>query len=176
MKKTLALLTAILITATIFTACTNNNPTENPTNSETTTNNIQNVETTVKEEITTESNITEAITTDAPTENVTYVIEETKPVNNAQNTEPANTANTTNPANSNANNIDNIITKEEAKAAALNHAGLNASDVKRIEIELDRERNGLVYEIDFDAGKYEYEYEINAENGKVIRSAKEFRD
>ena len=33
-----------------------------------------------------------------------------------------------------------------------------------------------VYEIEFDSGKYEYEYEINADTGKVIKAEKEIRD
>lgn len=68
------------------------------------------------------------------------------------------------------------VTKEEAKAAALAHAGLNEKDVKRFKAELDKERNGLVYEIEFESGRYEYEYEVNAEDGKVLKHEKEFRD
>lgn len=161
MKKALLISAVILITATVFTACTNNNPVQTPDPVETTVP-VQEVDTTA-----------EAVVTEAPTEKETDaqpVEPEPKPVENAQKTEPAKLDKT------NANNTVNTITKEEAKAAALKHAGLNASDVKRITVELDRERNGLVYEVDFDAGKYEYEYEINAENGKVIKSEKELRD
>ena len=68
------------------------------------------------------------------------------------------------------------VTKDEAKAAVLKHAGLNANDISRYKVELDNERNGLVYEIEFEAGKYEYEYEVNAENGKVVKHEKERRD
>lgn len=68
------------------------------------------------------------------------------------------------------------ITKEEAKAAALAHAGLAEKEISRFKAELDKERNVLVYEIEFEAGKYEYEYEVNAENGKVIKNEKEYRD
>lgn len=68
------------------------------------------------------------------------------------------------------------ITKEEAKAAALDHAGLAEKEISRFKAELDKERNVLVYEIEFDAGKFEYEYEVNAENGKVIKGEKEYRD
>lgn len=68
------------------------------------------------------------------------------------------------------------VTKDEAKAAALKHAGLAEKDVVRFKAELDKERNGLVYEIEFNSGKYEYEYEVSAENGKVLKHEKEFRD
>ena len=76
----------------------------------------------------------------------------------------------------NTTTTENIITKDEAKAAVLKHAGLAESDVKRFDIELDRERNGLVYEVDFDAGKYEYEYEVDAVTGEVLRNHKEYKD
>lgn len=68
------------------------------------------------------------------------------------------------------------VSREEAKAAALKHAGLSENEISRYKAELDRERAGLVYEIEFDAGKYEYEYEVSAEDGKVLKSQKEFRD
>lgn len=68
------------------------------------------------------------------------------------------------------------VTKEEAKAAALAHAGLAENEISRFKAELDRERNGLVYEIEFESGRYEYEYEVSAENGKVLKFEKEIRD
>lgn len=68
------------------------------------------------------------------------------------------------------------VTKDEAKAAVLKHAGLKENDISRFKAELDKERNGLVYEIEFDAGKYEYEYEVSADSGKVLKHEKEFRD
>lgn len=68
------------------------------------------------------------------------------------------------------------VSKEEAKKAVLAHAGLSEADVKFYKAELDRERVGLVYEVEFDAGKYEYDYEVDAETGKVLKAEKEFRD
>lgn len=68
------------------------------------------------------------------------------------------------------------ITADEAKTIALGHAGLKESEVSRFHAELDRERSGLVYEIDFDSATHEYEYEVNAETGEVVKSEKEYRD
>ena len=68
------------------------------------------------------------------------------------------------------------ITADEAKTIALGHAGLTESEVSRFHAELDRERGGLVYEIEFDSATHEYEYEVNAETGEVIKSEKEYRD
>ena len=68
------------------------------------------------------------------------------------------------------------VTKDEAKAIILEHAGLEASEITRYRIELDKERRIYIYEIEFDSGKYEYDYEVNAESGKIIKAEKEFRD
>lgn len=68
------------------------------------------------------------------------------------------------------------ITKEEAKAIILDHAGLKESEIARYRIELDNERGKAVYEVEFDSGKFEYDYEINADTGEVLKSEKEFRD
>ena len=71
---------------------------------------------------------------------------------------------------------EKLISKDDAKKKAFSHAGVKAADIREYEIELDRERSVIVYEIEFKSGKYEYSYEINAENGKVVKSEKEFDD
>ena len=71
---------------------------------------------------------------------------------------------------------EKLISKAEAKKKALAHAGLKEADIREYEIELDRERSVIVYELEFKSGKYEYSYEINAENGSVLKSEKEFDD
>lgn len=68
------------------------------------------------------------------------------------------------------------VTKEEAKAIVLEHAELDASEISRYKIELDKDGRRLVYEVEFDSGRYEYDYEVNAETGKIIKAEKEFRD
>ena len=56
---------------------------------------------------------------------------------------------------------DSYITKDKALALALEHAKLEAAQVKHSRVELDRDDRIVHYEIDFVAGVYEYEYEIN---------------
>lgn len=68
------------------------------------------------------------------------------------------------------------VTRDEAKAITLKHAGLNEAELDRYNIELDTERNELIYEIEFNAGKYEYEYDVSAESGKILKNKKDFRD
>ncbi len=68
------------------------------------------------------------------------------------------------------------ITAEEAKAVALAHAGLTAEQAARVKAELDREDGRLVWEVEFRFEGWEYEYEILAEDGKILHSEKERDD
>lgn len=65
------------------------------------------------------------------------------------------------------------ITAEQAQTAALKHAGLTVEAIGKYECKLDRDDRIAHYEIEFQAGGYEYEYEINAANGAVIKCEKE---
>ncbi|MBQ8624062.1 MAG: PepSY domain-containing protein [Oscillospiraceae bacterium] len=73
----------------------------------------------------------------------------------------------------------NFIGNDAAKAAALEHAGVSAADATGLECELDR-AEGIFekdhYDVEFSAGGYDYEYEIHAETGKVLKSEKERDD
>lgn len=71
---------------------------------------------------------------------------------------------------------DEYISADKAKAIAYEHASVKAADVKFSKAELDRDDLIAHYEVEFVAGNFEYEYEINAESGKVIASDKEFND
>jgi len=71
---------------------------------------------------------------------------------------------------------EEYITEEKAIATAFDHAGIKAADVKFSKAELDRDDLIVHYDVEFVVGDFEYEYEINAESGKVIASDKEFND
>ena len=64
------------------------------------------------------------------------------------------------------------ITAKDAKEAALRHAGLSESQVTDVDVDLDRDNGKLIYEVDFNSGNTEYDYDINAETGEVISSDK----
>ena len=66
-----------------------------------------------------------------------------------------------------------LIPESKAAQIALNHAGLKKADVREFECELDYEKGVRVYEVSFDYGKYEYDYDIDAASGKILRSYKE---
>ncbi len=69
-----------------------------------------------------------------------------------------------------------MISAEQAKAAALAHAKLDANAVSRLKAELDADDAVPHYEVEFVAGGYEYDYEIHAKTGAVLNSEKERAD
>lgn len=70
----------------------------------------------------------------------------------------------------------NYIGAEKAKEAALSHAVLQESAVTEMKIKLDYEDGIMIYEVEFKADGYEYEYEINAKTGTVVKFEKESDD
>ena len=62
---------------------------------------------------------------------------------------------------------------EEAKEAALKHAGLTSQEVTFIKEELDYDDGITEYEIEFVTSTTKYEYEINAADGAVLGSSQE---
>ena len=69
-----------------------------------------------------------------------------------------------------------LLSKDQAIAVALNHAGLDRDQVEFDDIERDEDDGRIIWEIEFDAGSYEYEYEIDAETGNILDHEKEFDD
>ena len=67
----------------------------------------------------------------------------------------------------------NLITREQSIEKALQKAGLSRDNVYDLEAELDRERNGLFWEVDFETREHEYSYDIHAETGKVTKIERE---
>ena len=65
------------------------------------------------------------------------------------------------------------LSLEEAKAAALQDAGLGASDVTYTAAKLDYDDHIPVYDIEFYTSSHEYEYEIHAQTGAVCHREQE---
>lgn len=68
------------------------------------------------------------------------------------------------------------IGAEKAKSIALSNAGLTAASVTGLVSELDSDDGTAVYEVEFMYGGYEYDYEIDAKSGAILKSDKELDD
>ena len=89
-------------------------------------------------------------------------------------TEPAKTQD---PGTTDKNtSVQNTITKEQARDIALRHANVTADDVRFLKSEIDHENGKWVYEVSFRIGNIEYEYDILADSGKIVKSEKDFDD
>lgn len=68
------------------------------------------------------------------------------------------------------------ITPARAGEIAFEHAGVSRSEAADYRSKLENEDGLWVYEIEFRAGKTEYEYEIDAETGRIISAEKETKN
>ena len=60
------------------------------------------------------------------------------------------------------------IGSDAAQAAALQHAGVSASDASMLRTTFDYEDGRMVYEVEFRAGQTRYDYDIDAATGDVV--------
>lgn len=65
------------------------------------------------------------------------------------------------------------VGEETAKAAALGHAQVSESGLSRFEITRDESGGVLVYEVKFTADGVDYDYEISAATGNVVKFSRE---
>ena len=65
------------------------------------------------------------------------------------------------------------VGRQAAIRTALAHAGFGEQDVRSLKCELDREDGVMVYEIEFKKDGFEYDYDINAHSGAILKSKKE---
>lgn len=91
---------------------------------------------------------------------------------NASSTVSTTTGNTTAASTSSAAN-GVTISAQEASGIALSDCNLNEQAVTFTKQKLDRERGGYEYEIEFNDGSTEYDYEIDAQTGKIISKSSE---
>ena len=65
------------------------------------------------------------------------------------------------------------LDRDSAVAAALAHAGVSAGEVRELECELDEDDGRWIYEIEFETARGEYEYEIDAATGSILKAESE---
>lgn len=68
------------------------------------------------------------------------------------------------------------IGEQAALAAVLDHAGISESEVKKQKIKLDEDNGRMIYEVDLETGRKEYEYEIDALTGKILSAEIDVND
>lgn len=67
------------------------------------------------------------------------------------------------------------ISQDEALAKALEHAKLSKDQVDFVKkVEMDYEHGRKIYEVELYKGGFEYEFEIDAENGGILKYKKEW--
>ncbi|MBR6136077.1 MAG: PepSY domain-containing protein, partial [Clostridia bacterium] len=69
---------------------------------------------------------------------------------------------------------ESYIGVSKAKSIALSNAGIKAKDAKELKCTLDKEDG--IYEVEFKYNGYEYEYDIDAVTGKILKTEKEKDD
>lgn len=99
---------------------------------------------------------------------------------NAGNTSNSSTNHTSGSNNSSANtqpdSSASYIGEAKAKEVALAHACVSPNSITDFQCKLDHEDGKMVYEIKFRCGAYEYEYDINASNGAILKHEKDCDD
>ena len=68
---------------------------------------------------------------------------------------------------------DNVISRSQAKSAALAHAKVDADQAKGLKAELDRDNGNLYYEVEFYVGGSEFEYKIDAKSKEILSAEKD---
>jgi len=63
---------------------------------------------------------------------------------------------------------DTRISRDEARDAALAHAGLALGNIRELEVEAELDEAVPHYEVSFDSGRWEYDYTIDAVTGAVL--------
>lgn len=66
-----------------------------------------------------------------------------------------------------------LIGLEQAKTLALEDAGMNAADVSFSKIKYEKDSRRVIYEVEFYQGRQEYEYEIDAYSGAILKAERD---
>ena len=67
------------------------------------------------------------------------------------------------------------LTQEQARQIALDYLGITPEDAQRLRIRYEMDDGIPQYDVEFYQGDWEYEFEIHAENGKILSFDKDSR-
>ena len=87
---------------------------------------------------------------------------------------PSGNSGSTTTASAQSAPAQQVIGASAAQSKALSHAGFSAGQVAELEVEYDADDGD--YDVSFKAGGYEYDYEIDAYSGAIIKADKEVDD
>ncbi len=79
-------------------------------------------------------------------------------------------------ANNGGSTQAQYIGEDSAKQKAFSHAGVSSSNVSNVVVKLDKDNGKVVYDVEFRSGNTEYDYEIDATNGNILKSEKDIDD
>ena len=68
------------------------------------------------------------------------------------------------------------LSESEVRSIVLKHANVSSSEVTNWDCELDTDDGVTIFEIEFKAGGYEYDYEVNAMTGSILQYDRELDD
>lgn len=71
-------------------------------------------------------------------------------------------------AKSTAPVMTGYLPRGDAIQIALDHAGVAQADICDLSCKLEEENGVMIYQVEFEHGQYEYEYEIDAKSGKIL--------
>lgn len=74
---------------------------------------------------------------------------------------------------SNAKQATTDIGESQAKSLALQHAGFTENEIQKLNLKQTKEHGRNVYEVEFHAEQVEYEYQIDASTGEIIKFEQE---
>lgn len=134
-------------------------------------------------------------TTDNTTQNSQTTADNTAQAGVSQNTQSADNANTDNTAQAgvsqNTQSTDNTnidtqagsyamvsdgITEQEAKNIAVTNAGITEADIQYITVKQDWDDGRARYDVEFTAAGVEYDYELDATDGRILSADSEVLD
>ena len=70
---------------------------------------------------------------------------------------------------------ENAITKDDARRIALEHLGLTVDQVKDLRVDYEISDGVSRYDVEFQYGDWEYEFEIHGATGKILHFDKDHK-